>query len=790
MEQLRNLIKSKDYSSRFENIEQIVGNIAGKTRIFFPKYTNHGVDHLKNVERHANNIIPENMKKKLSEEEIFCLLCGIWLHDIGMVPIDEEIEVYEKKSKEDRNKYRNNIREMHHIRSENYIKKNYEELGLNKLEAKIIGKIAKCHRKTKLNEMENVMYNGKSIDIAVLGAIVRLSDECDVSKDRESSLSSEGIDEDILEEHYSIHDLVNDVWIDHESQTIYLSCIVENEKELKPIKKRQKEIQEKLDQTNNYLRKLEINLKFVKLDKHDDTIYEREIICKLANNDFNIEKWGIKSISHAKIQEILCNLKAESLFNSDEYSLGFKNTFFAYKKLFAKFIGHYNLKNFYFTKYSQEMIEKCFNEIEKKFNAYFPNDRKNRIEILKNAPTAFYLFIIFEELIGDNKFKLNYNKNGDLIIDFLLLMSIFNDTYYFNDQIDFKTVKEHINELINDKRDLQLKIHKNKENIPTIQPKDETNNAIPFTIRFNPHDGFEDYIDLTPTSDNAIKILGDRIKYIEIGEDENYKKYRPDMIILSKPKGLELKIDNKPYKLKFKKEKLSKNSILFTSESSEELDLILKLKFEFNFDKNNHKISLSILPKSNKIEDVLYQIQFEKKCSEKDFEILFDDETVFKNTFPETIVDDEFVKFLEKVNEINNYFDLNIIYDDDYEINSRDIQNTQSLCSYIKNGVIYAEDIRAKFKITTSQLEKIIKNEHEKIEVNEPNYRLKLLNKNIELGSFKIKINSLKIINKEELKQIVKSNNSEDYVGVEIIMADEESKVILEFNKDKSNNVV
>ena len=89
MNQLRDRIKSKDYSSRLENIEQIVGNIAGKTRILFPKYTNHGVDHLKNVERHANNIIPEDIKEKLSEEEVFCLLCGIWLHDIGMVPIDE-----------------------------------------------------------------------------------------------------------------------------------------------------------------------------------------------------------------------------------------------------------------------------------------------------------------------------------------------------------------------------------------------------------------------------------------------------------------------------------------------------------------------------------------------------------------------------------------------------------------------------------------------------------------------------------------------------------------------------
>lgn len=311
MNQLRDRIKSKDYLSRLENIEQIVGNIAGKTRILFPKYTNHGVDHLKNVERHANNIIPDDIKGKLSEEEVFCLLCGIWLHDIGMVPIDEEIDIYENKSTEERELYRVAIRDVHHVRSENYITKNHDELGLNKLEAKIIGKIAKSHRKIKLDELEKVMYNGKLIDIAALGAIVRLADECDISKNRETALSSEGIDEDTREKHYFIHDLVNDVWIDHENQTIYLSCIVENENELKPIKETQNEIQEKLNQTKNYLKNLGIKLNSVKLDIHDEKLHEKEIICKLANNNFNIEEWEISNIPHFKIEEILCNLKAE-----------------------------------------------------------------------------------------------------------------------------------------------------------------------------------------------------------------------------------------------------------------------------------------------------------------------------------------------------------------------------------------------------------------------------------------------------------------------------------------------
>ena len=784
MKQLREYIKSKDYLSRLENIEQIVGNIAGKTRILFPKYTNHGVDHLKNVERHANNIIPEDIKEKLSEEEIFCLICGIWLHDIGMVPIDEEIDSYEKKSPEDRKDYRNVIREVHHIRSENYINKNYEELGLDKLEAKIIGKIAKCHREIKLNEMEKIMYNGELLDIAALGAIVRLADECDISKYRETQLSSEGIDEDTLEEHYIIHEFVNDVWINHEDQTIYLSCIVENEKEMEPIIKTQNKIKTKLDQTKNYLKNLGIKLNSVKLDIHDEKLHEKEIICKIANYDFNVDKWEISNISSNRIYEILYNLKAESLFNSDDYSLGFKETFFVYKKLFEKFVGYYNLKKFYFTDYSQKMVELCFNKIEKKFNANFSSDRKSRIEILKNTPTAFYLFLIFEELIGDNKFKLNYNKNGDLIIDFLLLMSLYNDNYYFNNELDYENIKKHVPNLIKNKEKIPDKIKKYEKTSPPTIPKEEPDQSIPFSIKLNLHEGFENQIDLNPTVGNPIKILGDRIEYIEIGEGENYEKHAPDMIILSKHHQLDLKIDNTPYDLEFKKEILSKNCILFTSKPSKNLDLILKLKLKFDFENNNHKISLSPIPKSNKIKDILSQIKFKKECSEKDFEILFENKTIFKDKFPKIIIEEEYIEFLEKVDKIDKKLNLNIIYDEDYKLTNKDFENAETLCHYIETKTIDAKDIKVKFKISVLQLKKILNQENKYVELKNPNYNLNLLNKNIELGSFKVKINSLKIINKDELIKIVETDNEKETINVEIIMTDEKSEVLLDFNDD------
>ena len=104
---------------------------------------------------------------------------------------------------------------------------------------------------------------------------------------------------------------------------------------------------------------------------HDDFIHEKEIVCKIANYDFNIREWNIPNTPQHKIHEILCNLKAESVFNSNDYTLGFKKTFTVYKKIFEKFLGYYNLKNFFFTTYSQEMVELCFDLIDSKFNAGF-----------------------------------------------------------------------------------------------------------------------------------------------------------------------------------------------------------------------------------------------------------------------------------------------------------------------------------------------------------------------------------------------------------------------------------
>lgn len=203
---LRTLLKSDYYSSRFKKIEGLAKELTPKTNILFPKYTNHDIIHLCNVEDNINNIIPDEIKNSFSEEEIFCLLSAVYFHDIGMIPFDEELLDFKNNSNEDNEKLENNIRENHNFRSAEYIKKHREDLGINELEAEAISNICKGHRGSFVDFKD--INSSSKIRVSILAAILRLGDECDITERRGSPLSEEGIDKYTIKEHYKIFSLV------------------------------------------------------------------------------------------------------------------------------------------------------------------------------------------------------------------------------------------------------------------------------------------------------------------------------------------------------------------------------------------------------------------------------------------------------------------------------------------------------------------------------------------------------------------------------------------------------
>ena len=783
MQTLRNLLTNTEYLQKLEKIENNIENIAGKTRIFFPKYTNHDNNHLENVEEYANSMIPNDIKKSMPAEEIYFLLSGIWLHDIGMVPAnEEELDEYEKENKDNREKYRDNIRKLHHVRSDNFIKKYYKELGLNKLEARIIGQIAKGHREIELNKYSNINYKGISINISSLSAIVRLADECDVSKDRESKLSPIDIDDETLEKHYLKHELINHVWFDHKNETIFISCTIKNEEDFKPIIEVQNEIKNKLDQTKEYLENYGIPLSKVELDINWNELIEKEIISYIANYEFDVETWKIKDATPFDIEEIIDNLTAEGLFKNNNFKEGFIKEYKIYKKLFEKFGGSSNFKKFFFTKYSQDMMEKCIIQMENKFDAHFKENRENRIEILKNTPTAFYFMLKFEDFLDDKHFKDETKVGGSEMIDLLLLMSLFNDINYYKNQIKFENIEKYIKELIRDEREIidLLKEYKDEGEL------DKTKNEIRTTSIIYKKNLYKESMNSVQTEIDMFdfkKIMKTRVITFDLTINEKFgyvtrlKNQNPPTETFNMKIGEE-SCDS----MDFLKNKISNKKILFTKYDDK---LSVLLKFEISFrDTQKTKIITLISPKSEKIKDILNWLKFVKNYNDENFEIKYRDEVLGFGKIPKFEIDQQLIDMYSLIDEVNERDNLHMIHEHDYEISGEDFRFIDYIKSLEKNEYIKNSTVDATLNIKVSDLKELLSQEGTKFNITFNQTPIKLFNNNIDLGKHTVSIEKGNILNKKEIEETLSNYEMDDVITVTLVIEDlENEEIILDFRE-------
>lgn len=783
MQTLRELLANTKYLPKLEKIEKTIGNIAGKTRIIFPKYTNHGNDHLENVEKYASRMIPDDLKKSMPKEEIFFLLSGIWLHDVGMAPANEdELNEYEKLSESERKKYRVNIRKIHHVRSDNYIRAHYKELGINKLEARIIGQIAKGHREIDLNNYRKINYNGTTINIASLSAILRLADECDVSKDRESKLSPIDIDDETHEKHYLKHELINHVWFDHKNEIIFISCLIENEEDFKPITEVQNEITNKLNQTKEFLANYGINLSKVELDINWNTLIEKEIISYLANYEFDMETWEIKDTTPFDIEEILDNLTAEGLFKNNNFKEGFAEEYEVYKKLFEKFGGSSNFKKFFFTKYSQDMMEKCIVQLENKFHAHFKENRENRIEILKNTPTAFYFMLKFEEFLDDKHFKDEAKVGGSEMIDLLLLMSLFNDINYYKNQIKFENIEKYIKELVRDEREIidLLKEYKDDGEL------DKTKNEIRTTSIIYKKNLYKESMDSVQAVIDMFdfkKIMKTRVITFDLTINEKFS-YVTRLKNQNPPnETFNMTIGEKSCpSMDFLKNKISNKKTLFTK-YDDELSVLLKFEILFR-DTGKTKIITSISPKSERIRDILNWLKFVKNYNDENFELKYEDELFGFGKIPKFEIDQQIIDMYSLINEVNERDNLHMIHEHDYEISGKDFRFIDYIKSLEENEYVKNPTVDATLNIKVSDLKELLSQEGTKFNITFNQTPIKLLNNNIDLGKHTVSIEKGNILNKEEIEETLPNYELDGVITVTLVIEDlENEEIILDFRE-------
>jgi len=254
---LQHILKKLDHDlfMRLNDIKSKAKALMSYTIGKFPYYTAHDFSHCQAVEENLNWLILDDVKDKMNPYEIFFLIIASWFHDWGM--IGEESEDSDE------------VRMTHHIRTQEYFERRYNDLGLNEHEARIIGKICKGHRKSDLHSKEfdeTLFSQNNRIRVNFLAAVLRIADECDVTHNRTPEIVYNSINpKNKSEKEFKKHLSITGVGQFDEKHKIIISAIAKDPMGAKAVREVKQKIQEELDSVKSILSRNGLSLDIVDL---------------------------------------------------------------------------------------------------------------------------------------------------------------------------------------------------------------------------------------------------------------------------------------------------------------------------------------------------------------------------------------------------------------------------------------------------------------------------------------------------------------------------------------------
>lgn len=267
---LISLIKDPTFIKKLEGVKNYVKkNLLRFWQIHAPHFVDHGESHCENIESLLFRVIPANVVEKMSEYEIFLLLCGVWLHDIGML----------SKQKKETDKQ---VRETHHERSRNLIRKELPEIDLTEDERYIVGEIAFFHRRIEDINLAKDIYEtqvGSSllkVRVRFLCALLRLADGCEIVHSRSSRklMKITNVDEE-AKFHHEMHLHVSAIDFDPVSNEIIVHVRVKHQEDASKLSALLKgNIEKELFSVKDVLLENGIALSTVKIDVTIDPLVE------------------------------------------------------------------------------------------------------------------------------------------------------------------------------------------------------------------------------------------------------------------------------------------------------------------------------------------------------------------------------------------------------------------------------------------------------------------------------------------------------------------------------------
>lgn len=389
---LRGLLKkrSKDLYKRYESLWQFaLDNYLKFMNI--ENYTNHGEDHVLNVEKDAYKLLTEKARGKLSAFDIFCLLSACCLHDIGMIAKQKSGESYFK------------IRQDHHLRVKQLLEERYSEFHLdNHQEARIIGEICYSHGTPNLDEL--VPYDNWSIaeygnvNALLIGALLRIGDLLDLNFLRAPTLVADLKKiKGISLYHWKLHSKISDIKIDHENREISIHAIADNEHDLSELYRLKNWIEKELNIVNEIFIKNEIFLDKVSLHTNLDkkkVLSKENPFLKLASFDWS------KHVAFFGRDREIADIYERVVFGKllvlvGESGVGKTSLLNAGLKQELIENGHYVFE----IRASETFQEDFFKNIKKQFHQFKSKDIFHLLEDISSAGFDLAVFIDqFEEL--------------------------------------------------------------------------------------------------------------------------------------------------------------------------------------------------------------------------------------------------------------------------------------------------------------------------------------------------------------------------------------------------------
>lgn len=182
----------------FKNSIFAIDRLLANYKMVFPFYTDHTLEHSEQVIRYVNYFLGVQNANKLNADELYVLLMGALLHDIGMGISKKDFEEFSPNIEGMKEYLEANsdslieetTREFHQEFSVEFIKK-YKDLFEIPTEKHLfcIGQIARGHRRHNLCNKEEFdpeykLDNGNVVRLPYLAGLVKIADEMDIANER------------------------------------------------------------------------------------------------------------------------------------------------------------------------------------------------------------------------------------------------------------------------------------------------------------------------------------------------------------------------------------------------------------------------------------------------------------------------------------------------------------------------------------------------------------------------------------------------------------------------------